>query len=108
MSLSDKTCQPCHGAVPSLTREQIAPLLSQLNNWQVIDDKRLHKSIKTKDFLQSLKLANKIGDIAEDQQHHPDLLVRWGELAIDLFTHAVGGLTEADFILAAKIDKALA
>lgn len=61
--------------------------------------------MKTKNFLESLALANKIGEVAEEQGHHPDLLVRWGELNIELWTHKIDGLSEADFILAAKIDR---
>jgi 4a-hydroxytetrahydrobiopterin dehydratase len=106
MSLAEKSCIPCRGGVPPLTRVEIQPLLSQLQGWEVKDDKHLLKTIKVKDFLESLKLANKIGAIAEEQGHHPDLLVRWGELKIDLWTHKIDGLTESDFILAAKIDKA--
>jgi 4a-hydroxytetrahydrobiopterin dehydratase len=107
MSLADKQCQPCHGGTPKLTPDQIKPMLSELKDWQVLDQARLQKSIKTKDFQQALDLANKIGALAEEAGHHPDLLVRWGELRVDLFTHAVSGLTEADFILAARIDRAV-
>ena len=105
MSLADKTCEPCRGGIPPLSKAQIEPLLKELKGWKVLDDTRLQKSIKTDNFKQALDLANQVGDIAEEQQHHPDLLVRWGELNIDLFTHAINGLSEADFILAAKIDR---
>ncbi len=105
MSLSEKTCVPCRGGVPPLTRKEFEPLLSELQGWQVIDDKCLKKTYKLKDFAQALDLANKIGAIAEEQGHHPDLLVRWGALTIDLWTHKIDGLTESDFILAAKIDQ---
>lgn len=105
MSLSEKSCVPCRGGVPPLTKEEIEPLLKELIGWEVKDDKRLLKSFKFKDFKSSLDLANKIGELAESENHHPDLLVRWGELGIELWTHAIGGLTESDFILAAKIDK---
>lgn len=107
MSLADKQCEPCHGGIPALSSAQIQPFLKELKDWNVTDDQRLHKSIKTKNFQQALDLANRIGAVAEEQGHHPDLLVRWGELRIELWTHAVGGLTEADFILAAKIDRLL-
>lgn len=81
-------------------------MLGELQGWSVeADDKHLKKSIKTRDFLESLDLANKIGVVAEEQGHHPDLLVRWGELNIELWTHKIDGLSEADFILAAKIDR---
>jgi 4a-hydroxytetrahydrobiopterin dehydratase len=106
MSLADKKCEPCHGGVAVLSRQQIDPLLEQLKDWRVEkDDKLLLRTVKTKNFIESLDLANRIGAIAEEQGHHPDLLVRWGELRIELWTHAVNGLTEADFVLAAKIDR---
>lgn len=94
--------------MPPLTREQFEPLLSELTGWNVgANDKHLLKTVKTKTFSDSLALANSIGAVAEEQGHHPDLLVRWGELGIDLWTHKIDGLTEADFILAAKIDRLL-
>lgn len=106
MSLSEKTCVPCRSGVNPLTRQEFEPFLAELKNWQVIEDKRLKKTYRLNDFAQSLALANKIGAIAEEQGHHPDLTVRWGELTIDLWTHKIDGLSESDFILAAKIDKA--
>lgn len=105
MSLSEKSCVPCRGGIPPLTREEIEPLFKELKGWEVKDDSRLLKSYKFKDFKSSLDLAIKIGELAESENHHPDLLVRWGELGIELWTHAIGGLTESDFILAAKIDQ---
>ncbi len=104
MSLAEKTCIPCSGATPKLSGEQIKTLCAELSGWTV-DDEKLVKSIKTKDFAKALQAANSVGSLAEEQGHHPDLVVRWGELKIELSTHAIGGLSEADFILAAKIDK---
>jgi 4a-hydroxytetrahydrobiopterin dehydratase len=107
-SLADRRCEACHGGTPKLSSQQIEELQKQLDNWLVSEgDKKLEKSIKTKDFQQALEKANIIGRIAESEGHHPDLLVRWGELRILLWTHAIDGLSEADFILAAKIDRAL-
>ncbi len=105
MGLAEKDCIPCRGGVPPLTKNEFEPLLAQLNGWSVVDDKKLHKSIALKNFVQSLNLANEIGELSEKQGHHPDLLVRWGELRIELWTHSIDGLTESDFILAAKIDE---
>jgi 4a-hydroxytetrahydrobiopterin dehydratase len=107
-SLADRKCEACHGGTPKLSAQQIQELQKQLDNWLVseVPDK-LNKSVKTKDFKQALEYANVIGRIAESEGHHPDLLVRWGELRIELWTHAINGLSEADFILAAKIDRAL-
>lgn len=103
--LADKKCEPCHGGTPKLAADQIAHLSKELSDWKIESDTKLHKSIKTKDFMSALDLANKIGAVAESEGHHPDLLVRWGELRIELWTHAINGLSEADFVLAAKIDR---
>jgi 4a-hydroxytetrahydrobiopterin dehydratase len=104
MSLAKRTCKPCKGNIPALTRQEFEPLLAEIDNWQVKDDKLLTKTYRLKNFVQSLDLANKIGAISEEQGHHPDLLIRYGELKVDIWTHKINGLTEADFILAAKID----
>lgn len=108
MGLAEKTCIPCRGGVPPLSRGQIEPLLAELEGWHVQDDKRLEKSFEFKDFAGAMKLANAVAEVAEEQGHHPDLLVRWGELKIELWTHKIDGLTESDFILAAKIDRVAA
>lgn len=104
-SLAEQKCEPCHGGTPKLDETKIAELQEQLQNWVVEDNQKLRKSVKTKNFVESLELANKIGEVAEAEGHHPDLLVRWGELGIELWTHAIGGLSEADFVMAAKIDR---
>ena len=104
MTLAERKCLPCSGAVPPLTRAQFEPLLDELDNWLVEDDKKLTKSLRFKNFTGPMDLANSIAAIAEEENHHPDLLVRWGELRIELWTHKINGLTESDFILAAKID----
>jgi 4a-hydroxytetrahydrobiopterin dehydratase len=105
VGLSEKKCQPCRGGVPPLTAEEIEPLFEELVDWELKNDNRLLKVYKFNDFKSALSLANKIGEIAEEEEHHPDLLVRWGELKIELWTHRINGLTESDFILAAKIDQ---
>ncbi len=105
MDLAKKTCVPCNNGATALAPLEWEPMLSKLKGWQVIDEKKLLKRIKVENFAQSLELANKIGAIAEEQTHHPDLLVRWGGLRIELWTHAIDGLSENDFILAAKIDQ---
>src|SRR5580658_1832853 len=106
MSLADRSCEPCRGGVPPLTRGQFSTMLEELPDWQVENDRRLKKTFKLNNFVEALQLANKIGAIAEDQGHHPDLLVRWGELKVELWTHKIDGLSQADFVLAAKIDRA--
>ncbi|HEY9867643.1 MAG TPA: 4a-hydroxytetrahydrobiopterin dehydratase [Candidatus Obscuribacterales bacterium] len=107
MALWQKQCGPCRGDVPPLTPSQYEPLLHELSGWQVADGPKLVKMVKLDNFAQSLALANKIGALAEEQGHHPDLLVRWGSLRIEIWTHAIDGLSENDFILAAKIDQVL-
>lgn len=108
MSLAEKTCVPCRGGVPPLNRQQFEAMLSELDGWEAKDDKRLEKSFEFADFASAMRLANAIAEIAEQEGHHPDLLVRWGELKVELWTHKIDGLTESDFILAAKIDLARA
>ena len=105
MTLAEKKCQACVSAVRSLTRPEFEEMYAELDGWSVVDDHHLLKSYKTSNFQKALDLAIKIGALAEEEGHHPDLLVRWGELKIEMWTHKVDGLTEADFVLAAKIDK---
>ena len=99
---------PCEGDVAPLTEEQMAPLLSQLEGWQVEDaegHRQLVKTFRLRDFLGAVDLVNQITPVAEAEGHHPDLLVTWGRVRVQLWTHAAGGLTENDFVLAAKIDR---
>lgn len=105
MALAEKKCEACISATRSLTSEEFGGMLGELQGWSVIDNHHLFKSIRTSNFAEALELANKVGALAEQEGHHPDLLVRWGELKIEMWTHKVDGLTEADFVLAAKIDR---
>jgi 4a-hydroxytetrahydrobiopterin dehydratase len=107
--LADKRCVPCLGGTPPLTAEQIAPLLAQLGGgWQVEQDKKLVKAFRFKNFVQAVEFVNAITPVAEAENHHPDLYVRWGEVRVDLWTHKIDGLTESDFVMAAKIDRVYA
>ncbi len=106
--LAEQTCVPCRGGVPALTAEQIAPLLRQLHGWKVIDHHHLEKRYDLPDFAQALALVNRVGAIAEEQGHHPDLYLAWGRVEVKIWTHKINGLTESDFILAAKCDRAAA
>ncbi len=101
--LSAKHCSPCTSPPPRLSEREIGDYINLLPSWQLKEGK-LERRIKVKDFKDALSLANRIGDIAERENHHPDLLVAWGLLSISIYTHAVQALTENDFILAAKID----
>jgi len=111
--LAQRACIPCRGGVPPLDAEQIAPLLAQLGaGWHVVeraDTKRgmvtiLTCAYKFENFAEAMQAAQRIGAMAEEQQHHPDLHVSWGRLAVEIWTHKIGGLTESDFIFAAKCD----
>ncbi|HYR90656.1 MAG TPA: 4a-hydroxytetrahydrobiopterin dehydratase [Terriglobia bacterium] len=105
MGLSDKTCVPCRGGVPPLTAEEIKPLAAQVDKWSVVDNHHVEKEFKFPDFKTALAFVDKVGAIAEEQGHHPDIFLAWGKAGIKIWTHKINGLTESDFILAAKIDK---
>jgi 4a-hydroxytetrahydrobiopterin dehydratase len=104
-SLADQKCVPCRGGTPPLTHEQIQPLLAQLDGWQVEDDKKLIKAYKLKNWVEAVDFVNRITPVAEAEGHHPDLEVSWGRVRVRLWTHVARGLTENDFVLAAKIDR---
>ena len=105
MGLSEKTCVPCRGGVPPLTSEEIKPLAAQVDKWNVVDNHHVEKEFNFPDFKTALTFVNKVGAIAEEQGHHPDIFLAWGKAGIKIWTHKINGLTESDFILAAKIDK---
>lgn len=105
MTLAEKHCEPCEGGVAPLTREEAETLLKQLIGWELSDDvQKISKTFKTKDFVSAMDVANRITPIAEKEGHHPDLHISWGNVRVDLTTHAIHGLSVNDFILAAKID----
>ena len=105
MQLKEKKCKPCDGNTPSIRPEDIPAWLDQLQpEWEVKDNKKITRSFRFKNFRQALNFANKAGEIAEQEQHHPDLHVYYGKVIIDLTTHAINGLSENDFIMASKID----
>jgi 4a-hydroxytetrahydrobiopterin dehydratase len=105
MGLSEKTCVPCRGGVLPLTAAEIQPLASQVDHWNVVDNHHVEKEFKFPDFKTALEFVSKVGSIAEEQGHHPDIYLAWGKAGIKIWTHKINGLTESDFILAAKIDK---
>jgi 4a-hydroxytetrahydrobiopterin dehydratase len=104
MSLSDKTCVPCRGGVAPLTAVEIAPLAAQIDRWTVAHDHHIEKDFTFPDFAGALAFVNAVGAIAEAQGHHPDVTLSWGKVGVKIWTHKIDGLTESDFILAAKID----
>ena len=103
--LAEKSCVPCRGGVPPLTSEQIAPLLAQVPEWGVIDNHHIERRFTFPDFKTALDFVNKVGAIAEEEGHHPDIVLVWGEVKVTIWTHKIDGLTESDFILAAKVDR---
>ena len=106
-TLADKTCAPCRGDVPAMSRAEAEAMLDMLqNDWTLNDAGHLARSYPFDDFMGALEFANTVGAIAEEQGHHPDLLVAWGRCGIEIWTHKINGLVEADFILAAKADRA--
>ncbi len=105
--LAAKSCIPCRGGVPPMEGEEIQALLALLGNgWMVIDDHHIQKNYKFKDFADALGFTNRIGAIAEEQGHHPDIYLAWGKVGISIWTHKIDGLTESDFVLAAKCEEA--
>jgi 4a-hydroxytetrahydrobiopterin dehydratase len=105
MDLSQKKCVPCEGGVPKLAPDKVQELLKQLDGWSVRDE-RLQKHFRFKNFKQAMAFVNGIAEIAEEENHHPDFRVHsWNSVDVEIWTHAIGGLSENDFILAAKIDR---
>jgi 4a-hydroxytetrahydrobiopterin dehydratase len=105
MGLSEQECIPCKGGIPPLTEQERGPLLEMLGGgWEVVDGHHLHKNYTFDDFAKALAFTNLIGAIAEQQWHHPDILLKWGSVGVDIWTHKIDGLVESDFVLAAKFD----
>jgi 4a-hydroxytetrahydrobiopterin dehydratase len=103
--LASKTCVPCRGGVAPLTGEALHNLSHQLPEWHVHDEHHITRAFRFPDFKSALVFVNRVGEIAEEQGHHPDILLTWGKAEITIWTHKIDGLTESDFILAAKIDQ---
>jgi 4a-hydroxytetrahydrobiopterin dehydratase len=103
--LASKQCVPCRGGVPPLQGSEITRLLDQLNGWEVVHEHHLKKNYGFANFRDALKFVNQVGELAEDQGHHPDICFGWGKVEVTIWTHKIDGLTESDFILAAKIDE---
>ncbi len=107
--LSQKKCIPCEGNIPPLDYTEIHKYLKKVDGWEVNKNEDnnyfIIKEFKFKNFLDSQSFVNKVGDIAEAEGHHPDIFFGWGYAKVKIFTHAINGLAESDFILASKIDK---
>ena len=107
--LLDKKCVPCEGGVPPLDLKEIHKYQTKVDGWDVKPNEKkifhLEKNYKFKNFLDSQKFVNKVGEISENEGHHPDITYGWGYAKIIITTHAIEGLSENDFILASKIDQ---
>src|SRR6266498_619988 len=105
-SLANEKCVPCRGGVPPLKGAELAALARQLaGDWRVVDEHHLEKEFRFPDFAQALAFTNKVGALAEEEGHHPDLYLAWGKVGVTIWTHKVDGLTRSDFVLAAKIER---
>ncbi|HYZ84659.1 MAG TPA: 4a-hydroxytetrahydrobiopterin dehydratase [Bryobacteraceae bacterium] len=104
--LTRKRCTPCRGGIPPLSGAALAALQDQLPFWKVIEGHHLAKSFLFRNFKSGLEFVNRIGLLAEEEGHHPDLHLSWGKVDVEIYTHKIDGLSENDFILAAKIDQA--
>ncbi len=103
--LADRECVPCRGGVPPLTPEQVAPLAAEVPDWEVVDCHHLRRAFPFPDFRTALEFVGQVGELAERQRHHPDLHLSWGRVLVEIWTHKIDGLSESDFVLAAKIDR---
>jgi len=103
--LAERQCVPCRGGVPPLKGDEMEKLLSQLAGWQAVKEHHLRKEYKFKDFRETLGFVNRVGELAEAEGHHPDVCFGWGKAEVMIWTHKIDGLTESDFVLAAKIDR---
>lgn len=102
--LASKKCVPCKGGVPPLKGEALLALQKQVEGWSVVEEHHVWKTYKFPDFRKALDFVNRVGEIAEQEGHHPVITLTWGRVEIKIYTHKIDGLTESDFVLAAKID----
>ena len=104
-SLADRRCVPCRGGVPPLALERVRELVSEVDGWHAEGVHHIDKEYTFPDFKSALAFVNRVGEVAEAEAHHPDITLTWGRVHIEVRTHKIDGLTENDFILAAKIDR---
>jgi len=103
--LASKTCVPCRGGTPPLKGEELDDLRRQVPEWEVVEEHHLRRRFRFKNFREALGFVNRVGELAEEQGHHPGVSFGWGYAEVTVFTHKIDGLTESDFILAAKINE---
>lgn len=105
--LAEQSCVPCKGGVPPMEAEEAERLIARLDEgWDVVETHHLERTYEFPDFAEALAFVNAIGEIAEEQGHHPDIHLAWGRVGVEIWTHKIDGLTESDFVLAAKFDRA--
>ncbi len=104
-NLADQTCVPCRGGVPPMKGVELQRIRKLVPQWNVVKEHHLTRNFTFPDFKQALDFVNRVGDVAERQGHHPDILLAWGKAEVTLWTHKIDGLTQSDFIMAAKIDR---
>lgn len=104
-NLAEKKCIPCEGGIPPLKGAKLKGIQKELEkNWRVVGEHHLEKEFTFKNFQEALAFTNKVGNLAEAEGHHPDIYLAWGKVKVTLWTHKINGLSESDFIMAAKID----
>ncbi len=102
--LANKTCAPCNAQTPTLQGDEVFRLATQVPGWEVVEGHHLRRRYSFRNFSEALRFVNRIGELAEEQGHHPDIGVGWGYVEVRVWTHAIDGLSENDFVLAAKVD----
>ncbi len=102
--LMKKKCVPCEGGAEPLNADELKELMGRVEGWELVDNKSIKKKFMHKDFVKAIKFVNKVADVSEAEGHHPDIYIFYNKVKIELSTHAIGGLSENDFILATKID----
>ena len=107
-SLAEMKCVPCQGGEPTVTEEEMAELKSEVPEWQIMEQdgvKKLKRVFKFDDFVQALAFTNQVGEIAEEEGHHPAMVTEWGRVTVTWWTHKIGGLHRNDFVMAARTDR---
>jgi 4a-hydroxytetrahydrobiopterin dehydratase len=106
MDFASRKCAPCEGGVPKMTQAQVEEALGALHGWDAREQgTRIHRHLRFKDFVEAMRFVNALAGVAESEGHHPDFSVHWNVVDVTLWTHAIGGLSENDFIVAAKLDR---
>lgn len=103
--LADRRCVPCHAGTPRIGDAEARALLACLDGWELVDGRRLRREFRFRNFRDALAFVNEVGEIAEAEDHHPELLLAWGRVRVEIWTHAIDGLSANDFVLAAKLDR---